>query len=113
MQAGVGVFVSDVMPIYMVIPRYSHNYAQFCQLLNSNLSTHHRILMLSREATSDTYGPRVYLFIILISYYLVISFAIYFAFILLCIFITKIPKILSIISIRSHLVSDREGIDDP
>ena len=35
------------------------------------------------------------IFIILISYYLVISFAIYFAFILLCIFIIKIPKILS------------------
>ena len=61
MQAGVGLLVSDVMPIYMIIPRYSHNYAQFCQLLNSNLFTQHRILMLSREATSETYGPRVYL----------------------------------------------------
>ena len=38
------------------------------------------------------------IFIILISYYLVISFA----FILLCIFITKIPKKNIIISIRSH-----------
>ena len=47
------------MPIYMIIPRYSHNYAQFCQLLNSNLFTHRRILMLLREATSETYGPRV------------------------------------------------------
>ena len=60
MQAGVGLLVSDVMPIYMIIPRYSHNYAQFCQLLNSNLFTHRRILMLLREATSETYGPRVY-----------------------------------------------------
>ena len=60
MQAGVGLLVSDVMPIYMIIPRYSHNYAQFCQLLNSNLFTHHRIFMLLREATSETYGPRVY-----------------------------------------------------
>ena len=60
MQAGVGLLVSDVMPIYMIIPRYSHNYAQFCQLLNSNLFTHRRKLMLSREATSETYGPRVY-----------------------------------------------------
>ena len=41
-------------------PRYSHNYAQFCQLLNSNLFTHRRILMLLREATSETYGPGVY-----------------------------------------------------
>ena len=60
MQAGVGLLVSDVMPIYMIIPRYSRNYAQFCQLLNNNLFTHRRKLMLSREATSETYGPRVY-----------------------------------------------------
>src|SRR3954465_10458110 len=60
MQAGVGLLVSDVMPILLIIPRYSHNYAQFYQLLNSNLFTHRRILMLLREATSETYGPRVY-----------------------------------------------------
>ena len=60
MQAGVGLLVSDVMPIYMIIPRYPHNYAQFCQLLNSNLFTRRKILMLLREATSETYGPRVY-----------------------------------------------------
>ena len=48
MQAGVGLLVSDVMPIYMIIPRYSHNYAQFCQLLNNNLFTHHKYLC-SRE----------------------------------------------------------------
>ena len=61
MQAGVGLLVGDVMPIYMIMPRYAHNYAQFCQLLNSNLFTHRRILMLLREATSEIYGPRVYL----------------------------------------------------
>ena len=61
MQTGVGLLVSDVMHIYMIIPRYSHNYAQFCQLLNSNSFTHHKILMFLREATSETYGPRVYL----------------------------------------------------
>src|SRR3954467_14265921 len=60
MQNRFGLLVSGVMPIYMIIPRYSHNYAQFCQLLNSNLFTHRRILMLLREATSETYGPRVY-----------------------------------------------------
>ena len=93
MQAGVGLLVSDMMPIYMIIPRYSHNYAQFCQLLNSNLFTHRKIFMLLREATSETYGP---LFsIILISHQQAISIAFYFASILLCIFIIKIPKILS------------------
>ena len=94
MQAGVGLLVSDVMPIYMIIPRYSHNYAQFCQLLNSNLFTDRKILMLLREATSETYGPGLFS-IILIFQHLVISIAFYFAFILLCIFIIKIPKILS------------------
>ena len=46
------------MPIYMIMPRYSHNYALFYQLLNSNLFTH-CLLFFSREATSETYGPRV------------------------------------------------------
>ena len=60
MQNRFDLLVSDVMPIYMILPRYPHNYAQFCQLLNSNLFTHRRILMLLREATSETYGPQVY-----------------------------------------------------
>ena len=104
MQAGVGLLVSDVMPIYMIIPRYSHNYAQFCQLLNSNLFTHRRILMLLREATSETYGPRVYSHHINLHHFIYLL-CFYF---LLCIFI---PKILSLSDLT--LVSDREGIDNP
>ena len=101
MQARVGLLVTDVMPIYMIMPRYSHNYAQFCQLLNSNLFTHHRILMLLREATSETYGPGSIL-IISISITLIL-FCFYFAFYFsLCISLSKLPKILFIISIRSH-----------
>ena len=109
MQAGVGLLVSDVMPIYMIIPRYSHNYAQFSQLLNSNLFTHRRILMLLREATSETYGPWVYLYhinLLLLSY-------------LPCLYFTlhlyhKNTKniILSYLSDLT-LVSDCEGIDNP
>ena len=60
MQNHFDLLVTDVMPIYVIMPRYSHNYAQFCQLLNNNLFTHPRILMLLRESTSETYGPRVY-----------------------------------------------------
>src|SRR3954468_13845156 len=96
MQAGVGLLVSDVMPIYMIIPRYSHNYAQLCQLLNSNLFTNRRILMLLREATSETYGPRVYSHHINLHPF-IIALLFYFS---LCISIPKIPK--NIISIRSH-----------
>ena len=95
-----GLLVTDVMPIYMIMPRYSHNYAQFYQLLNSNLFTHRRILMLLREATSETYGPRVYSHHINLHHFnlaLLFYFAFYFS---LCISIPKIPK--NIISIRSH-----------
>ena len=60
MQAGVGLPVADVMPIYMIIPRYSHNYAQFYQLLDSNLFTQRNSYAILREVTSETYGPRVY-----------------------------------------------------
>src|SRR3954465_954860 len=111
MQAGVSLLVSDVMPMYMIIPRYSHNYAQFCQFLNSNLFTRRRILMLLREGTSETYGPRVYSHHINLHHFklaLLFYFSFYF---LLCISIPKIPKILSISDLT--LVSDREGIDNP
>ena len=80
MQAGVGLLISDVMPIYMIIHRYSHNYAQLYRLLNSNLLTHRRILMLSREATSETYGPQVYLHhinLLLLSYFLCFYFTLH------------------------------------
>ena len=60
MQAGVGLLVTDVMPIYMIMPRYSHNYALIYQSLDSNLFTHRNTYAILREATSETYGPRVY-----------------------------------------------------
>ena len=108
MQAGVGLLVSDVMPIYMIIPRYTHNYAQFCQLRNNNLFTHRRILMLLREATSETYGPWVYSHHIKLHHFN-LALLFYFAFtFLLCIFI---PRILYLSDLT--LVSDREGIDNP
>ena len=56
----VGLLILDVMPIYMIMPRYSHNYALFYQLLDSNLFTHRHTYAILREATSETHGPRVY-----------------------------------------------------
>ena len=113
MRAGVGLLVSDVMPIYMIIPRYSHNYAQFCQLLNSNLFTHRKIPMLLREATSETYGPRVYL------HHINLPILMYFLLLLLCFYFTlhlyhKNTKniILSYLSDLT-LVSGLIGIDNP
>ena len=109
MQAGAGLLVSDVMPIYMIIPRYSHNYAQFYQLLDSNLFTHRNTYAILREATSETYGPRVYF----PSY----KFPIYFILqSLLSIYIIKIPKIFILLLLSLSdltLASGREGIDNP
>ena len=95
MQAGVGLLVTDVMPIYMIIPRYSHNYSLFYH--DSNLFTHRNTYAILRETTSETYGPQVYS----PSY----KFPIYFTLhSLLYVYIIKIPKIFIylIISIRSH-----------
>ena len=109
MQAGVGPLVTDAMPIYMIIPRYSHNYSLFYQLLDSNLFTHRNTYAILREATSETYGPRVYS----PSY----KFPIYFILqCLLSIYIIKIAKIfILLLSSLSDLTlaSGREGIDNP
>ena len=99
MQAGVGLLVSDVMPIYMIIPRYSHNYAQFCQLLNNNLFTHRRC---SREKPLVKPMPPGSIFIILISQYLVISFAFTLLLFYFASLSQKYQKYYPIISIRSH-----------
>src|SRR3954464_134181 len=96
MQNRFGLLVVDVMPIYIIMPRYSHNYALFYQLLDSNLFTHRNTYAILREATSESYGPGVYF----PSY----KFPIYFTLqSLLSIYIKKNTKnIYLIISIRSH-----------
>ena len=66
--------------------RYHHNYALFYQLLDSNLFTHRNTYGILREATSETYGPRVYL----LSYKLSIYFYLHLYFLHLY---YKIPKI--------------------
>ena len=98
MQAGVGLLVTDVMPIYMIMPRYSHNYSLFYQLLDSNLFTHRNTYAILREATSETYGPRVYL----LSYKLSIYFYLHLYFLHLYYKIPKIYLSYHTISIRSH-----------
>ena len=109
MQAGVGLLVADVMLIYMIMPRYSHKYAQFCQFLNSNLFTHCRILMLLREATSETYGPRVYSPSYKFPTYLILQS------LLSNLYHKNTKNIYLIILSLSHLTfaSYREGLDNP
>ena len=86
MQGGVDLLVTDVMPIYMIMPRYSHNYSLLYQLLDSDLFTHRNTYAILREATSETYGLRVYL----LSYKFPIYFYLHLYF---PIYIIKIPKI--------------------
>ena len=109
MQAGVGLLVADVMPIYMIMPRYSHNYALFYQLLNSNLFTHRNTYAILSEATSETYGPRLYL----LSY----KFPIYFYLHLLLsnLYHKNTKNIYLILLSLSDLTFARfrEGIDNP
>ena len=102
MQNRFGLLAVDVMPIYMIMPRYSHNYALVYQLLDSNLFTHHNTYAILIEATSGTYGPGS------------IFYHISFQSILLCIYIIKIPKIFILLSLSDlTLVSDREGLTTP
>ena len=110
MQNRFDLLVMDVMPIYMIMPRYSHNYGQFRQLLNSNLFTHRRKLMLSREATSETYGPGVYSHHINLHHFnLVLFFTLPFTFH----FASLYQKYQKYYPSDLTSVSDREGIDNP
>ena len=98
---------TDVMPVYTIMPRYSHNYALFYKLLDSNLFIHRNTYAILREATSETYGPRVYS-----SSY---KFPIYFTLqSLISIYIMKIPKIFILLSLSDlTFASGHEGIDNP
>ena len=109
MQNHFDLLVTDVMPIYTIMPRYSHNYALFYQLLDSNLFTHRNTYAILREATSETYGPRVYL----LSYLLPIYFYLHLYF---CIYIIKYQKYIYLIIISLPdltFASGLEGIDYP
>ena len=106
MQAGVGLLVSDVMPIYMIIPRYSHNYAQFCQLLNSNLFTHRKYLCSREKPLVKPMAPGSIFLHINVS---TLSYFYCFYFTLHLYHKNTKNNILSYLT----FVSDREGIDNP
>ena len=113
MQNRFGLLDMDVMPIFMIIAldifitmRFSIN----CSAIICSPTVIHAIL---REATSETYGPRVSF----PSYY--ISFIYIASHLLFCnlyfsIYTTKIPKIFILLSLSDlTFISDHEGIDNP
>ena len=83
-------------------------------MLDSNLFTHRNTFAILREATSETYGPRVYS----PSYYfpreLVISVIVYFAIFTFQSIQQKYQKIFILLSLSDlTFASGREGIDNP
>ena len=113
MQAGVGLLVSDVMPIYMIIPRYSHNYAQFCQLLTSNLFTHRKYLCSREKPLVKPMAPGS------IFHHINLPSTSYFPCLLFCFYFTlhlyhkNTKNIILSYLLDLTLVSVREGIDNP
>ena len=107
MQNRFGLVVADVMPIYMIKPRYSNNYALFYQLLDSNLFTHCNTYAILRESSSETYDPGSIFHHI--SFRSILFYNLYFP-----IYIIKIPKIFILLSLSDlTFTSGREGIDNP
>ena len=116
MQAGVGLLILDVMPIFMIIALDIVITLHFSINCSAVICSPTVIFSLLREASSETYAPGTifhhtsFRSTILVSYLL--SFAIFsFPF-----HKPKIPKILLYrlsIYIRSHFANNREGIDNP
>ena len=112
MQARVGLLDTDVMPMFMIIAldviiilRFSIN----CSAVICS-PTVHAIL---REATSETYGPRVSFLLYYISFIYIAS-RLLFCNIYFLIYKAKIPKIFTLLSLLDlTFASDREGIDNP
>ena len=107
MQNRFGLLDTDMMPMFTIMPRYSHNYAQFYQLLDSNSFTHRNTYVIMRETTSETYGPWVY--------FLSYKFPIYFYFAIFTFNLYhKNTKNIILSSLSDHtFASGREGIDNP
>ena len=107
MQNRFGLLVADVMPIYMTMPRYSHNYALFYQLLDSNLLPT-VILMLSWEKPLvKPMAPGTIFYHISLPSTFICTFT-------FPIYIIKIPKIFILLSLSDlTFASGHEGIDNP
>ena len=113
MQAGVGLIVSDVMPICIIIAFDIVITLRFSINCSTVICSPTVLFAFMREASSETYGPRVYL------HHINLPTLSYFRCFLLCFYFTlhlyhKNTKNI-IISYLSYLtlVSDRVGIDNP
>ena len=116
MQNRFGLLDMDVMPIFMIIALDIIITLRFSINCSTVICSPTVIFSILREASSETYGPRVYFR----SYkFPIYNFSFLFTFFAIFYFPfhqPKIPKILLChlsISIRSHFANNREGIDNP
>ena len=116
MQNHFDLLGTDVMPIFMIIALDIFITMRFFINCSAVICSPTVIISISREASSETYGPRVYF----PSYkFPIYNFSFLFTFFAIFYFPfhkPKIPKILLYllsISIRSHFANNREGIDNP
>ena len=114
MQNRIGLLDTDVMPIFMIITldiiitlRFSIN----CSVVICSPTVIYAIM---REATSKTYGPRVYFISYKFPIYNSSLLSILFCNLYFPIYTTKIPKIFILLSLSDlTFASGREGIDNP
>ena len=113
MQNHFSLLDTDVMPTFMIIAldifitmRFSIN----CSVVICSPTVIHAIL---REASSETYAPRVSFLLYCISFIYIAS-RLLFCNLYIPIYTTKIPKIFTLLSLLDlTFASDSEGIDNP
>ena len=113
MQARVGLLDMDVMPMFMIIAL--DIVIVMCSSINSSAIICSPTVLFAtlREVTSETYGPLVSFLLYCISFIYIasrlLSYNLYFL-----IYITKIPKIFTLLSLLYlTFVSDCGGVDNP
>ena len=116
MQAGVGLLDTDVMPIFMIIALDIVITLHFSINCSAVICSSTVLFYIMGEASSETYGPRVYFPSYKCPIY---NFSFRFTFFAIFYFPfhkPKIPKILLYrlsIYIRSHFANNCEGTDNP
>ena len=109
MQAGVGLLVTNAMPIFMIIALDIVITVRFSINCSAVICSPTVIFSILREASSETYGPRVYLLSYKFSFYFYLH--LYFS----NLYHKNTKNIYLIILSLSDLTfaSDREGIVNP
>ena len=109
MQAGVGLLDTDVMPIFMIIAFDIIITLRFSINCSAVICSPTIIFSILREASSETYGPRVYL----LSYLLPIYFYLHLYFLHLYQKYQKYIYLIILSLLDLTFASGREGIDNP